>query len=64
MKAFAASVDELRGLVAMTRRIRNRAAVADPKALARALSDALGGLVVTNAGERVAGVVLVVPAAS
>jgi hypothetical protein len=48
MKARAASVDEAQGLVAMTRRVLDHAAVPDRKALARALSDALGGLVVTE----------------
>ncbi|HEV3087830.1 MAG TPA: hypothetical protein VGX96_11450 [Candidatus Elarobacter sp.] len=59
MKARAASVDEAQGLIAMTRRVWDRAAVADRKALARALSDALGGLVVTEDGEHVAGGVVV-----
>jgi hypothetical protein len=58
-KVRAASVGEAQGLVAMTRRAWDRAAVADRKALARALSDALGGLVVTDRGVLVAGGVVV-----
>jgi len=41
-------------------RVWDRAAVADRKALARALSDALVGLVVTEAGQLVAGRIIVV----
>ena len=61
MKARAASEDEAQGLVAMARRVWDRAAVADRKALARAVSDALGGLVVTDAGELVAGGIVLGP---
>jgi chromosome segregation ATPase len=59
MKARAASVDEAQGLVAMARRVWEHAAVPDRKALARAVCEALGGLVVIEAGELVAGGVVV-----
>jgi hypothetical protein len=59
MNARAASVDEAHGLVAMARRVWDSAAIPDRKALARALSNALGGLVVTEAGQLVAGGIVV-----